>query len=107
MQTICLNMIVKNEAPIIANLLKSVKDVIDYYIIVDTGSNDGTPEIIKKIMDEYKIDGEIHHEKWINFGINRQQALDKAIGKADYALIIDADEEIKYDRYKRSKKFNS
>ena len=103
MQTICLNMIVKNEASIIANLLKSVKDVIDYYVIVDTGSNDDTPEVIKKIMDEYKIDGEIHHEKWVNFGINRQQALDKAIGKADYALIIDADEEIKYTDIKEIK----
>ena len=39
MQTICLNMIVKNEASIIATLLKSVKDVINYYVIVDTGSN--------------------------------------------------------------------
>lgn len=96
MKTICLNMIVKNEAPIIANLLKSVKDVVDYYVIVDTGSDDGTPEVIKKIMDEYNIDGEIHHEEWVNFGFNRQQALDKSIGKADYALIIDADEEIKY-----------
>jgi glycosyltransferase involved in cell wall biosynthesis len=67
MKTICLNMIVKNEAPIIANLLKSVKDVIDYYVIVDTGSDDGTPEVIKKIMDEYNIDGEIHHEEWVNF----------------------------------------
>ena len=30
--------------------------------------------------------------KWVNFGVNRDQALKKAVGKADYALIIDADE---------------
>ena len=96
MSTICLNMIVKNESKTLPVLLKTVKEIIDYYVIVDTGSEDGTPELIKKIMDEYGIKGEVHHEKWVNFGVNRDQALKKAVGKADYALIIDADEELYY-----------
>jgi glycosyltransferase involved in cell wall biosynthesis len=89
-------MIVKNESKTLPVLLETIKDVVDYYVIVDTGSEDGTPELIKKIMDGYGIAGEIFHEKWVNFGTNRDQALQKAIGKADYAFIIDADEEFNY-----------
>lgn len=96
MSTICLNMIVKNESKTLPVLLNTIREIIDYYVIVDTGSEDGTPELIKKIMDEYEIKGEIYHEKWVNFGVNRDQALKKAVGKADYALIIDADEELYY-----------
>ena len=37
-KTICLNMIVKNERPVIERCLNSVKEKIDYWVIVDTGS---------------------------------------------------------------------
>ena len=96
-KNICLNMIVKNESKVIRRLLESVKDSVDYYVIVDTGSTDGTPEIIKSTMDAYGIEGEVHHEPWVNFGHNRQQALEYAVaaGKADFLLFIDADEELK------------
>ena len=96
MSTICLNMIVKNESKTLPVLFESVKDIIDYYVIVDTGSEDGTPELIKEIMTGYGIKGEVYNEKWINFGFNRDQALQKAVGKADYAFIIDADEKLFY-----------
>ena len=51
--TICLNMIVKNESKTLPVLFSTVHDMIDYYVIVDTGSEDGTPELIKKIIDKY------------------------------------------------------
>ena len=43
-QTICLNMIVKNEAAIIEETLANITDHIklDYYVISDTGSTDDT-----------------------------------------------------------------
>jgi len=41
-------MIVKNESRVITRCLDSVLPVIDYWVIVDTGSKDGTQEIIKK-----------------------------------------------------------
>ena len=94
MYKIALNMIVKNETKVLPRLLASLKNVVDYYVIVDTGSSDGTQDLIKSIMDDYQIPGEIHNRDWVNFGVNRDQALQLAIGKAEYALIIDADEEL-------------
>ncbi len=46
-----LNMIVKNETPVLGRLFNSVKDIISYYVIVETGSTDGTPEFIKNWID--------------------------------------------------------
>jgi predicted GH43/DUF377 family glycosyl hydrolase len=84
-------MIVKNESKIILRCLESVKNYIDYYVISDTGSTDGTQKIIKDYFDQFNIKGEIHQNKWINFGTNRTQAVKLAKDKADYILLIDAD----------------
>ncbi len=90
---ICLSMIVKNESKNMAKCLESAKDVIDYYIINDNGSNDGTPELIKQIMDGYKISGEVYSSPWVNFGHNREEALQRIYqdGRWDYCLFMDAD----------------
>ncbi|MEI9952196.1 MAG: glycosyltransferase [Pseudomonadota bacterium] len=93
---ICLNMIVKNEVKVLPRLIRSVKDYIDYYVIVDTGSSDDTIELIRREMAGYGIEGEVHERPWVNFGVNRQQALELAVAanKADWLLFIDADEEL-------------
>jgi glycosyltransferase involved in cell wall biosynthesis len=93
-ETICLNMIVKNEAPVIERCLASVKDHIDYWVICDTGSTDGTQEIIREFLKD--IPGELHECPWKNFEHNRNEALNYAKGKADYLLMIDADEELAF-----------
>lgn len=87
--TICLNMIVKNEAQIIRRCLDSVRPFIDRWVIVDTGSTDGTQDIIRQHLAD--IPGELHERPWRDFGFNRTEALDLARGKADYVLIMDAD----------------
>src|SRR6186713_3482430 len=93
---ICLNMIVKNEVKVLPRLIRSVKDYIDYYVIVDTGSTDDTIALIRREMAGYGIEGEVHERPWVNFGVNRQQALELAVeaNKADWLLFIDADEEL-------------
>ena len=48
-------MIVKNEAHVIERCLQSVKSIIDYWVIVDTGSTDGTQKIIKKYLKNMKL----------------------------------------------------
>ncbi|MDP1608977.1 MAG: glycosyltransferase family 2 protein [Chlamydiales bacterium] len=88
--TICLNMIVKNESPVILRCLASVKHLIDYWVIVDTGSTDGTQEKIKSYLSE--IPGELHERPWVDFAFNRNEALVLGKDKADYLLFIDADQ---------------
>jgi glycosyltransferase involved in cell wall biosynthesis len=93
---ICLCMIVKNETAVLPRLFRSLKDYVDYYVIVDTGSTDDTIALIRREMSAYGIDGEVHERAWVNFGVNRQQALELAVaaGKAEWLLFIDADEEL-------------
>lgn len=91
-KTICLNMIVKNEAHIILETLNSVKKYIDYWVISDTGSTDGTQTVIKEFFEKENIKGELYNDKWENFGHNRTKALEHAYDKSDYVWIIDADD---------------
>ncbi len=95
-QTICLNMIVKNESHIIENTLKKLLEKIkfDYWVISDTGSTDNTREIIQNFFDDRKIPGELFCDEWKDFGHNRSLALEHAYNKTDYLLIFDADDEI-------------
>jgi glycosyltransferase involved in cell wall biosynthesis len=67
-----------------------VRPFIHRWVIVDTGSTDGTQEIIRAHLAE--LPGELHERPWKNFGHNRTEALELARGKADYILIMDADE---------------
>lgn len=87
---VCLNMIVKNESAVIRRCLASIKPLIDYWVIVDTGSTDGTQKIIKNFMKD--IPGELHERPWVNFSHNRNEALDLAKNKSQYVLFIDADD---------------
>lgn len=92
---ICLNMIVKDETKVIRRCLESAKPLIDYWVIVDTGSTDGTQEMIREFMKD--IPGELYERPWKNFGHNRNEALQLAKGKADYILFIDADDFFRID----------
>jgi glycosyltransferase involved in cell wall biosynthesis len=92
---ICLNMIVKNEKPVITRCLESVKPIIDYWVIVDTGSTDGTQDVIREFMKD--VPGELHERPWKNFEHNRNEALNLAKDKADYLLIMDADDRLEFE----------
>ena len=110
-KTIALNMIVKNESHIIEKTLQNLCEYIpfDYWVICDTGSTDGTQDLIKKFFKAKNIEGELHQCEWKDFGHNRTEALNKAFDKTDYLLIFDADDSIhgdftlptewKYDSY--------
>ena len=93
--TICLNMIVKDEAPVIRRCLDSVRPFIDHWVIVDTGSSDGTQDIIRDHLKD--LPGELIERPWVDFAHNRTEALAAAREKADYVLVIDADETLEAD----------
>jgi glycosyltransferase involved in cell wall biosynthesis len=88
--TICLNMIVKDEAPVIRRCLATVRPLIDFWVIVDTGSRDGTQAIISEFLRD--LPGELIERPWVDFAHNRSEALAAARDKAHYTLVIDADE---------------
>ena len=87
-------MIVKNEAHIILETLQNLVNSItfDYWVISDTGSTDGTENLILNFFSEVGIPGELHKDEWQNFAYNRNLALNYARGKGDYILIFDADD---------------
>jgi tetratricopeptide (TPR) repeat protein len=87
--SLCLNMIVKNEAHVIRRCLDSVRPYVSHWVIVDTGSSDGTQSVIRSHFHE--ISGELHERPWRDFGANRSEAIALARGKSDYILVMDAD----------------
>ena len=93
--SVCLCMIVKNESKVIERCLASVRDLVDTWVISDTGSTDGTQQLIRSALDG--IPGELHEEPWVNFGHNRTLNIRHARGKADYLLLLDADHVIRQD----------
>ncbi len=83
-------MIVKNEAGVIRRCLDSVRPIISHWIIVDTGSTDGTQDLIRECMQS--VPGTLYERPWRDFAHNRSEALTLARSQADYSLIIDADD---------------
>ncbi len=78
-------MVVKNEEFYLPQCLKSVKDVVDEIIILDTGSTDKTPQIAQQ------FGANVYPFNWCNdFAKARNAALSYA--KGDWILVLDADE---------------
>jgi glycosyltransferase involved in cell wall biosynthesis len=97
---LCLTMIVKNESHIIERCLNSVKGIVDFISICDTGSTDNTVQIIEQFLLKNNIPGKIHHHDWKDFGHNRTlsaQAARRCLYEAGfplvrtYLLFLDAD----------------
>ena len=82
--TLSVILITKNEADRVERCLKSVVDIADEIIILDSGSSDATVSICQKYTNNVEI------TDWPGFGQQKQRALDKA--KYDWVLSIDADE---------------
>jgi hypothetical protein len=87
-------MIVKNEAHTIETCLRSVHRLVDYVLIEDTGSTDGTQSIIRSYLADHAMQGEVFQADWQDFATNRSIGLDRLRQNQDidYALVIDADD---------------
>ncbi len=83
-------MIAKNEAHVIARCLESVRPLVTSWVVVDTGSTDGTQQIVRDCMKG--LPGELHERPWRDFGSNRTEALALAKRLGKFVLVIDADD---------------
>jgi glycosyltransferase involved in cell wall biosynthesis len=97
---ICLNAMVANEARTITRMLDSCYQYIDYWVIQDNGSTDGTQDIIRNYFSEKSIPGFLYEIEWQYPGYNRDHTLQtclKADHGCDWILRMDADEQLMVD----------
>ncbi|TAG48314.1 MAG: glycosyltransferase [Betaproteobacteria bacterium] len=59
---VCLAMIVRDEERVLERCIDSVSSLITHWIIVDTGSVDGTLHLIRKLLGH--LPGELHSIEW-------------------------------------------
>jgi len=87
MNRLTLCMIVKNEEAMLGDCLRSIDNIADQIVIVDTGSSDKTLEIAAK------YDSEIFHFPWTgNFAEARNESIKYAT--SNWILWLDADERL-------------
>lgn len=88
--TLCLNLIVKNKALVITEILKNwvANLTFDYWVISDTGSTDNTKQLIIDFFNDQKIKGELFDDKWKNYSYNRTKCIGHAFNKTDRVLVL-------------------
>jgi hypothetical protein len=87
-------MIVKDEESNIERALRSAIPHITSWVIVDTGSEDGTKSVIERVMAEAGIAGHLYDRPWVHFGHNRSEALALCDSVMDWAIMLDADDNL-------------
>lgn len=92
-------MIVKDEAAVIRRCIASVLPLIDFVLIVDTGSTDTTHRVVIDFCTSHALPLEIIDEPFRDFAYNRTFALQqlRKHREIDYCLMIDADEQLIFD----------
>lgn len=98
---ILLNMIVKNEAANLPRALNSTVGHITAAVILDTGSTDGTKEVIRAHCAKHHLSLLLPSAPFKDFGQARNEALRNARlyhGGYDYILLMDADMELVVDK---------
>lgn len=85
MPSISICMIVRDEERLLPEFLKGIEGCFDQLVVVDTGSQDGTVDIMRV------AGAEVHAMPWQDdFALARNESLRHARG--DFVLVLDADE---------------
>ena len=91
-----LAMIVRDESARIQASLEAARPLIDSWCIIDTGSEDGTQDLIRESLAD--LPGVLHERPWVSFEHNRTELFTAAKGRgADWLLLLDADMTIEHD----------
>jgi glycosyltransferase involved in cell wall biosynthesis len=93
----------KNEARGLPSMLESCKPHVDYYVMQNNGSTDGSDEIAKNFLKENNLPGVVYdvEEGWVGFGWNRdhliQYCQEQVDHGCDWILKMDCDEILQID----------
>jgi glycosyltransferase involved in cell wall biosynthesis len=77
MGKLALNFICKDESPVIEKMLESAKSIVDLIVVNDTGSTDGTQQIIKNFGEKHGIPTYVFERPFDDFEKSRNHAMQK------------------------------
>ena len=96
--TLAVAAIVRNEASCVENMLRSARPVASFFAVLDTGSNDHTPELVRRYLADtgvpFTVEQRDHEAFDDHFGDMRNAALALVPDWVDWVLMLDADEEL-------------
>jgi len=92
MQKISLAMIVRDAEETVERCIRSALPLISRWTVIDTGSVDGTKEIVQRTLQH--LPGQLLDSPWVNHAHNRTELLAIARHGCDYVLMLDADMEV-------------
>ena len=96
--TLAIAAIVRNESACVENMLRSARPVASFFAVLDTGSNDHTPELVKGYLADagvpFAFEERDHATFDDHFGAMRNAALALVPDWLDWVLMLDADEEL-------------
>jgi glycosyltransferase involved in cell wall biosynthesis len=100
--SICLCVMLRNEKKNVLTLLNSIHKIVDCVSVLDTGSTDGTQEIIRNWSSMTNIPVHIHEGRFVDFGISRThsfQIAKEVFPNSTYMLILDARHRVSVDNH--------
>jgi glycosyltransferase involved in cell wall biosynthesis len=77
MGKLALNFICKDESHVIGKMLESAKSFTDLIVVTDTGSTDGTQDIIRKFGEDNNIPTYVYDRPFDNFENSRNNSMEK------------------------------
>lgn len=99
--TISLCMIVKNEIKNLKTLLLQVLPVIEEIVVVDTGSTDGTLQLLQHMSAEYQ-NLKLHQFEWID-DFSAARNFSYSLATQEFVLYLDGDDQVNTDELRRFK----